>query len=124
MALKSVVITRALWNATLGARRSGAPGLRERMKALPRMVRLSLTGQYRQLSRMRLAALALGAVYVLSPIDLVPELILPLIGWADDAVVLAWVLGALLVETETFLAWEAAQNRVLPGEVVQRGSGS
>jgi len=124
MPLKSVVITRALWKATLGSRRSGAPGLRERVNALPRMVRLSLTGEYPQLSRRRLAALALGAVYVLSPIDLVPELVLPLIGWADDAVVLAWVLGALLVETEAFLAWESARNRVLPGEVVQRGPAS
>jgi len=118
MPFKSVVVTRALWRATVGARRSGAPGLRERVKALPRMIGLSLTGRYTQLSRMRLAALALGTVYVLSPIDLIPEMILPLIGWADDAVVLAWVLGTLLVETEAFLAWEAAQNRVVPGEVV------
>src|SRR5262245_13740074 len=121
MPFKSVVITRALWKATVGARRSGAPGLGERVHALPRMIGLSLTGRYPQLSRLRLAALALGTVYVLSPIDLVPELILPLIGWADDAVVLAWVLGTLLVETEAFLAWEAAQSRVVAGEVVHGG---
>ena len=118
MALKRMATMRALWQITRDIRRPGAPGLRVRLAAVPRMIGLSLVGRYPQLSRRRLALIVAGVAYLLSPIDLIPELLLPLVGWADDAVVLAWLVGTLLAETEAFLAWEAARGRVVPGEVV------
>lgn len=43
--------------------------------------------------------------------DLVPELLLPLLGLGDDVVILAWAFGALLAETGSFLEWERARGR-------------
>lgn len=100
------------------ARRPGAPGLHERAAAVPRMVQAVLSGEYDGTSRARLAAITAGIAYVVSPVDLVPEAVLLVLGLVDDLGVAAWVAGALLVETDKFLGWERAQGRVVVGEPV------
>lgn len=117
--------------AALRGPRHGGPGVGERVRAIPRLVSATLRGRYRGMGVGRLAALALGLVYIISPVDLVPEILLPLIGLGDDLVVLTFVVSGLMAETEAFLAWEQAQESlrqrtqgpVVPGEVVE-GSGS
>lgn len=74
------------------------------------MIVLTITGRYPHLGYGRLAAMALAVAYVLSPLDLVPELVLPLLGVGDDAFVLAWLAGALLTETERFVAWDGQRG--------------
>ena len=56
----------------------------------------------------------------MSPIDLVPEAFLLLLGLVDDAAVAVWLAGAVLSETERFLIWEREQARVIPGRVRSR----
>jgi uncharacterized membrane protein YkvA (DUF1232 family) len=51
--------------------------------------------------------------YLVSPVDLLPEVVLPLLGFADDGVVALWLGGAFLAETERFLAWEREQPAVV-----------
>ena len=109
---------RALAAALLGSRRRGAPGVAERFRAVPRLVRATLTGRYRGLSRGRLGLMALGVLYVVSPVDLMPELLLTVFGLGDDALVAAWLAGTLLAETESFLTWERQSGKVIPGEVL------
>jgi hypothetical protein len=41
------------------------------------------------------------------------------LGLGDDALVTAWVVGALLGETERFLRWEEQARRVVVGQVVR-----
>lgn len=101
---------RALWEVARGVRRPGAPGVAERLRALPRMAALTLGGRYPGLTRGRLLMLALAAAYLVSPVDLVPELVVPLLGFGDDALVLTWLAGAVLADTEEFLAWEASRK--------------
>lgn len=116
----------ALWTAVRGRRRPAAPAMSAQLAALPRLVSATLTGRYPGLERRRLLLMALAAVYVLSPVDLLPEGLLLVFGIADDAVVLAWLAGAVLSETEAFLAWEAGvtadvrdrSGRAVPGEVI------
>ena len=61
----------------------------------------------------------LGAVlYVVSPLDLVPEAILPLVGLGDDAIVIAWIATALVNQTEGFLAWERQREQTVRGDVI------
>lgn len=103
------------WRAYRELRRPGAPGLGARVRALPRMARAVTRGEYRATGR--LALLLLGVVYIVSPIDALPEF-LPLIGVADDLGVLLWLVGAALGETERFLTWEKQRPEVIPGHLV------
>ncbi len=116
----------ALWKTLRGQRRPGGPGVGEQLSAAPRMVRATLSGRYTGLERSKLALMALAVLYIVSPVDLVPEAALLLVGLADDAMVLAWLSGALLSETQAFLDWERDAepgrdrhgDNVVPGHVV------
>lgn len=103
-----------LWNALRGQRRRGAPSVAASFSALPRLVTAVLTRQYTGTSLKTLALMGAAGLYVVSPIDLVPELALALAGFVDDAVVLAWLAGAVLAETEAFLAWEHERDTGQP----------
>lgn len=94
----------------------GGPSVAERVACVPRLVRAAGAGRYSGASPARLASIAAAAAYVASPVDLVPELLLPVAGLADDAVVLAWAVKGFLEETDRFLAWERTQGEVLVGE--------
>lgn len=106
-----VALARAL---TKGAR--GGPPLGRRLAAIPRMIKATIRREYD--GGLRLALMAAAIVYVISPIDMVPESLLLLLGLIDDGVVVAWLAGSILAETARFLDWEAGRVRVLAGEVV------
>jgi hypothetical protein len=92
---------RALWRAMSAGK---GPGLGVRLAAMPRMIWATLRGRYD--GGTRLFLMGLGALYVVSPIDMIPELFLAFAGLVDDFVVIAWIAGAFLAETDRFLAWE------------------
>src|SRR4051794_6313053 len=96
-----------------GAR--GGPSIGKRLAALPRMIKATTRGEYD--GGMRVAMMAAATAYVVSPIDLVPEAALLVLGLADDAVMIAWLAGSVLSETQRFLEWEKARASVLPGSV-------
>ena len=104
---------RALWRAVVAGRQPGAPDFGDRLRSLPRMIGAAVSGKYAELGRGRLALLALALAYLVSPVDLVPEALLGLLGLGDDAVVALWLGGALLVETDRFLDWERQQPTVV-----------
>ena len=99
-------------------------GLMARISALPRLVRDVLSGRFDHVSRGRLLLMGLALLYVVSPIDLVPEAILTIPGMVDDAAVIAWLISAVLGATTAYLAWEGSTTatfddpRTVPGEVV------
>ncbi|GAB3111691.1 hypothetical protein GCM10027055_12820 [Janibacter alkaliphilus] len=93
----------------------GSPSLWRRLRAVPRLVRAVRSGEYTGVSSARLMLLLAGVGYVVSPIDVVPEGLLLVLGLADDALVLGWVALTLVQETEAFLAWEQA----VPSHVVR-----
>jgi uncharacterized membrane protein YkvA (DUF1232 family) len=97
-----------------GAR--GGPSIGKRLSALPRMVKASMKGEYD--GGMRVAMLAAATAYVVSPVDFLPEAGLFIFGLADDAVMITWLAGSVLSETERFLDWEKQRAAVLPGSVV------
>lgn len=98
----------AMWRVVHESTRQGTPGLLPRARAIPRMLRDGMRGDYPHLSRGKVGMLALGVVYILSPIDLVPEF-LALIGVADDFGVLLWLLATLLGESGRYLDWQRAR---------------
>ncbi len=102
---------RALALAVRAAARPGAPGMGERLGAVPRMARAALRGEYAGLTRGRLLGMLAALVYVVSPIDLVPEGLFTVFGLADDAMLIAWLASALVNDTEAFLSWERGVGR-------------
>lgn len=113
--LKRTAAFTALFRAlTAGSR--GGPSLGRRLAALPRMIKATVRGEYD--GGLRLAMMTAATAYVLSPVDVVPELMLMLFGLADDALMVTWLAGAVLAETERFLAWEARRHSVIHGHVM------
>ena len=94
---------------TSGAR--GGPSIGMRLAALPRMLRATARREYD--GGMRVAMMAAATVYVVSPFDFVPEAIFLVFGLADDAVMITWLAGTVLSETERFLEWEKQRDRVV-----------
>jgi uncharacterized membrane protein YkvA (DUF1232 family) len=103
----------ALWRSLTQARRPGAPGLEQRVRSLPRLIGHTFSGRYPGLGRGRLAMLGVAVAYLISPVDLVPEAFLAVLGLTDDALVALWLGGAFLAETDRFLDWERAKPVVL-----------
>ena len=52
---------------------------------------------------------ALVLVYLISPIDIIPDWI-PVIGVLDDLALLTFAIPLLVKEAEKFIAWEVSQN--------------
>ena len=109
---------RSLATAFRTATRPGTPGVAARLRALPRLVWATFRGEYAGTSRARLLAIVGALLYVVSPIDLVPELVLPLIGLGDDAVVISWIAVTLINDTESFLNWERDRDLTVHDDVV------
>jgi Protein of unknown function (DUF1232) len=97
----------------------GTPGLGRRIAAIPRLIKATAKGEYD--GGLRLFLMGLAGLYILSPIDAIPEAIFLFVGLIDDAFVASWLTGTLLSETERFLEWEKQRGRgpsVVPGTVV------
>jgi uncharacterized membrane protein YkvA (DUF1232 family) len=82
----------------------------ERAVALPRLLRAARQGAYPDLPKSRMALWVLALVYLISPIDILPEL-LPIIGVADDAGVAVWLLTSVSTATGLYLGRERDQQR-------------
>ncbi|HEY0639773.1 MAG TPA: YkvA family protein [Pseudonocardiaceae bacterium] len=107
---------RALWRAVRAGHRPGSPGIGERFGALPRLVGGAVRGRYPGLGKGRLALFAVAIAYIVSPVDVMPEIVLTFLGLGDDAVVALWLAGSFLDETERFITWERTgqQNQLTP----------
>ncbi len=77
----------------------------QRAKALPRLWKAWRGGRYPALQRSQVLLWAASLVYLVSPIDVLPDF-LPVIGVTDDAGVLVWLLSSLSIASGTFLRWE------------------
>jgi uncharacterized membrane protein YkvA (DUF1232 family) len=117
---------KAAYTAAASAAASDGPsGFVARLASIPRMARDVLVGRYDGLSRGRLMLMVLAVVYIVSPIDLLPEAFLPMVGLADDAMVAGWLVAALVAATSAYGHWEGAAGfdtadpTVVPGYVVR-----
>lgn len=99
------VVLRAARAAWKGARGPEGGPIR-RVRAFPGLLRDAWRGTYPEVGRSRTLVWLVALIYLISPIDLIPEL-LPLLGIADDAGVGAWLLGTLYMETGHYVAKRA-----------------
>lgn len=78
--------------------------LKHDLQTLLRLLRAYGEGRYRAVSGKNLALAGLGLLYLVSPLDVVPDF-LP-IGFTDDAAVIGFVLRKIRTELTAFEAWE------------------
>lgn len=121
--LRSARTAANLAGAVRSASRPGSPNLLQRAVALPRMVRAVRSGRYTGMSNGQLALMLAGLGYVVSPVDLVPEGLLLVLGLVDDAMVLSWLAVTLVRETEAFIEWERTAGAATGHPSGQTGHG-
>ncbi|ADB34898.1 protein of unknown function DUF1232 [Kribbella flavida DSM 17836] len=85
----------------------------ERARALPRLLKAARSGEYPGLPTSRMALWGFALLYLVSPIDVLPEL-LPIIGVADDAGVAVWLFTSVSTAAGLYLRHE--RERGLPGK--------
>ncbi|MFD1875339.1 YkvA family protein [Hymenobacter bucti] len=79
---------------------------------LVRLVRNYISGEYRQIHTTTIAS-GLGVLlYVISPIDLVPDFI-PALGFLDDLSLISWFIGKFHAEITRFQEWEQTSAQTL-----------
>jgi uncharacterized membrane protein YkvA (DUF1232 family) len=89
-----------------GASRSGPfAAVMDDFRTLVRLVVAYARGNYRDIPPDSLALVVAGLVYVVSPLDLLPDAV-PVVGFMDDAVVIGWVIKSVRQELDEFRAWE------------------
>ena len=102
---RQVAAAAAVGRAVRSGTAPGTPSLAERVRLAPAMLSDSFAGRFPALSRTRLAMLLLGIVYILSPVDLVPESALLLLGLTDDVLVGGWVVATTLDAAGEYATW-------------------
>lgn len=72
---------------------------------LVRLLKASVSGAYTGLSVHKLVTIVAAMLYLISPLDAIPDFI-PVVGYVDDAAVIAWVLNSIAEELKDFKSWE------------------
>lgn len=80
-------------------------GLVAKVRLLWMVLQDYASGAYRKMPWKAIAALAAAAVYVVTPIDLIPDFLVP-VGWTDDLLVLALTWGLVKRELRDYCAWK------------------
>lgn len=83
--------------------------LLENGRLLLSLVKDYFTGAYREVPYWAIGASALALVYVLSPVDGIPDVI-PGLGYLDDATVLAFCLKLVETELEKYKEWKKTRE--------------
>jgi uncharacterized membrane protein YkvA (DUF1232 family) len=61
-------------------------------------------GMYKA-SFMTVVALVAGLLYILSPVDFIPDFV-PLFGWMDDGAIMYFLLKRMMIELGRYNAWK------------------
>jgi uncharacterized membrane protein YkvA (DUF1232 family) len=83
-----------------------------------RMVRSYITGDYREIQGSTIISGLAVLLYVLSPIDLVPDFI-PVLGFLDDLSLVSWFVGKFQIEITRYRDWENRTAQLAPSSPAQ-----
>ncbi len=82
----------------------------EQAKIMLSMVKDYWNGSYREVPYWAISAVALALLYVLNPVDVIPDMFLG-VGYLDDATVVAFCLKLVQREVERYQEWQSARAR-------------
>ncbi len=85
--------------------KSGFVQIKEVFFTFIRLVRAYLNGSYRQIPTKALVLGLATLLYLVMPLDIIPDF-LPLIGYSDDLSVIAWFVTTFQRELTRFRSWE------------------
>jgi uncharacterized membrane protein YkvA (DUF1232 family) len=85
--------------------RMAPSGIRQKVRLLWMVLVDYTSGGYRRMPWKAVVAVAAAIVYVVSPIDLIPDFLVP-VGWTDDLLVLALVWGLVKRELRDYCSWK------------------
>ncbi|NTU92433.1 MAG: DUF1232 domain-containing protein [Chlorobiaceae bacterium] len=80
-------------------------GLTGKLKAAVRLIRCSIRREYLDVPWQTLVVITAGIIYFVSPIDSLPDII-PLLGFTDDAAILAAIFASVKHDLDKFIEWE------------------
>lgn len=101
----------------------GKNGIFAKMPHILRMVKAAKKGDYK-LDKKSVLIPSLAIIYILSPIDIIPDVLLG-IGAIDDLAILAFAIPFIVKEVDKFLVWEEEQKlknsstKVIDAEIVE-----
>lgn len=78
------------------------------LKTLLSLLKDAARGRYKPQSKKSLILMVLALLYFLSPLDLIPDLLIG--GFIDDAALIAWVLTKVKDEIDNYEAWRAGAS--------------
>ena len=73
------------------------------------LVKSYVTGEYKEIPYNSIVAVIATLLYVISPIDIIPDVI-PVIGFTDDAMAVAFCIKMIHDDLEKFKAWRDSGN--------------
>lgn len=86
---------------------------KEKFDALLRMIPLIYKGEYKPQKRRHLILGIAAVIYVVSPLDFIPEVALGPLGLLDDIAILAFAVNSIDKELKNFLSWEQEQRDII-----------
>ncbi|WP_239022779.1 YkvA family protein [Pontibacter mangrovi] len=90
----------------LNDKESGFQQLKNIMATFIRLVRSYIRGDYRDVSRKSLLIGVGVLLYLVTPLDIIPDFI-PVVGLMDDISLMAWFVDAFSKEINKYREWEA-----------------
>jgi uncharacterized membrane protein YkvA (DUF1232 family) len=86
--------------------KSGFEQVKEVMQTFIRLAKAYINGSYRDVSNKSLLIGVAVLLYLVSPLDVIPDFI-PVIGFLDDISLMAWFIDAFQKEINNFKTWES-----------------
>ncbi|TJZ60011.1 DUF1232 domain-containing protein [Sphingobacterium olei] len=76
---------------------------KEEFKVILAMAKDAINGRYK-ISKLNLGIIVATIVYVISPLDAIPDIV-PILGWVDDVAIVGFALSRLKSEVVKYQKW-------------------
>lgn len=86
-----------------------------KLHAIVRMLKAYASGKYKRIPLTTIAALVGAILYFLNPMDMIPDAV-PVVGYLDDAALIAAVAEGALAEISAFEKWEITSSSIAKEE--------
>jgi uncharacterized membrane protein YkvA (DUF1232 family) len=97
------------------AKQKALKNVLEHGKVMLSMIKDYASGKYREVPYWAIGAVALALLYLINPLDVLPDVILG-IGYLDDATVIAFCMKLIENEIEKYQTWKGTPNEPKPAE--------